>query len=96
MAAGNSFPITFADLGLIFVGMVIHMIVGSFWYHLSVFGKIWMDALGVRKNQLGQPGPAMTIALLCSAFQTLGILITFHHIPVSSVCQAAVVGSPKR
>ncbi len=47
-------------------GVVISMAIGTVWYMPAVFGKAWTTALGKKAGEMGNPGPAMLLALLAS------------------------------
>lgn len=57
------------DLVAVLLAAVANMALGFLWYHPKVFGTTWLELIGKRPEELGNPGPGY-------AFSTLGSLVS--------------------
>jgi len=78
------------------------MMIGFIWYLPSVFGNVWMRALGKRMEELGNPRTSLTTALamnvvsavvLAMVFKMLGIETLFAGLHVAFILALGLVVS---
>jgi hypothetical protein len=57
-------PIVSINFWAVLVAAAINMVVGSLWYSRMLFADRWMKSINKTKADLGQPGPAMGLAVI--------------------------------
>jgi len=65
------------NLLAIVIAALIPMIMGFIYYHPKVFGKVWMDSLGLKEEDLkkGNMGAIMGISLVMSVLLSFFMLV---------------------
>ena len=74
------------------VAAVADMIIGSLWYSPVLFGDRWMKAMGKRKEDLGDPAGAMTVAIPSALVSAFVLALVLASLGVDSLLAGAGVG----
>lgn len=67
---------------------IVAMVIGFIWYMPSVFGNAWMNALGKKREELGDPKIAISNSIAMNAISAFVLTLVFQILEVTTLTGA--------
>lgn len=80
------------NLWAVLVSAVLTIVIGSFWYSPLLFGKIWMDANGIKEEEMKGAYKAYLGALISSLLTAYVLGVFINWIGADNALQGAFIG----
>ncbi|MGH2805686.1 MAG: DUF1761 domain-containing protein [Actinomycetota bacterium] len=75
----------------ILVAVIASQAIGFLWYSV-LFNKMWTAAVGLGPAEMGNPAPALTVGLLASIVQAIGLAIIIQQLDEQTLANGVKIG----
>ena len=86
----NSFPNV--NLLAVVVAAIAHFVIGAIWYAPPVFGKTWMELLGKKMDEVGNPAKGFVAAFIGALILTYVLAVLIGFAGAKTALDGAIIG----